>query len=52
MLPDATVPCSLAELLTVFRPCLTAAIVRTFIGLLSATVSSRPISIWLGAVVV
>jgi hypothetical protein len=33
MLPGATVPCSLADLVTVFRPCFTAATFRTFIGL-------------------
>jgi hypothetical protein len=34
MLPGATVPCPLADLLTVFRPCFTAATFRTFIGLI------------------
>jgi hypothetical protein len=33
MLPGATVPCSLADLLSVFRPCFTAPTFRTFIGL-------------------
>jgi hypothetical protein len=33
MLPSATVPCSLADLLAVFRPCFTAPSLRTFIGL-------------------
>ena len=33
MLPGATVPCSLAGLLAVFRPCFTAPTFRTFIGL-------------------
>jgi hypothetical protein len=33
MLPGATVPCSLTNLLTVFRPCFTAPSLRTFIGL-------------------
>jgi DDE superfamily endonuclease len=33
MLPDATLPCSLADLLTAFRPCFTAPTFRTFIGL-------------------
>ena len=33
MLPDATLPCSLSDLLAVFRPCFTAPTFRTFIGL-------------------
>ena len=33
MLPDATVPCSLSDLLAVFRPCFTAPTFRTFLGL-------------------
>ena len=33
MLPGATVPCSLTDLVAVFRPCLTAPAFRTFIGL-------------------
>src|SRR5215212_1547142 len=33
MLPGATVPCSLAGLLAVFRPCFTAPTFRTFLGL-------------------
>jgi hypothetical protein len=33
MLPGATVPCSLADLLAVFGPCFTAPSLRTFIGL-------------------
>ena len=33
MLPGATVPSSLADLLAVFRPCFTAPTFRTFIGL-------------------
>ena len=33
MLPDVTVPCSLSDLLAVFRPCFTAPTFRTFIGL-------------------
>jgi DDE superfamily endonuclease len=33
MLPGATVPCSLAGLLTVFRPCFTAPTFQTFLGL-------------------
>jgi hypothetical protein len=33
MLPGATVPCSLADLFTVFRPCFTAPTFRTFLGL-------------------
>ena len=34
MLPGATVPCSLAGLLAVFRPCFTAPTFPTFVGLL------------------
>ena len=33
MLPVATLPCSLSDLLAVFRPCFTAPTFRTFIGL-------------------
>jgi len=33
MLPVATLPCSLTDLVAVFRPCFTAASFRTFIGL-------------------
>ena len=33
MLPGATVPCSLAGLLAVFRPCFTAPTFQTFVGL-------------------
>ena len=33
MLPGATVPCSLAGLLAVFRPCFTAPTFQTFLGL-------------------
>jgi hypothetical protein len=33
MLPGATVPCSLTDLVAVFRPCFTAPAFRTFIGL-------------------
>ena len=33
MLPGATVPCSLAGLLAVFRPCFTAPTFHTFLGL-------------------
>ena len=33
MLPDATVPCSLSDLLAVFRPCFTAPTFRSFLGL-------------------
>jgi hypothetical protein len=33
MLPGATVPCSLTDLVAVFRPCFTAPTFRTFIGL-------------------
>jgi hypothetical protein len=33
MLPGATVPRSLADLLAVFRPCFTAPTFQTFIGL-------------------
>jgi DDE superfamily endonuclease len=33
MLPGATVPCSLAGLLAVFRPCFTAPTFRAFLGL-------------------
>ena len=33
MLPGATVPCSLAGLLAVFRPCLTAPTFQTLVGL-------------------
>ena len=33
MLPGATVPCSLVDLLTVFRPCFTGPSFRTFISL-------------------
>src|SRR5919112_49029 len=33
MLPNATLPCSLADLFSVFRPCFTAPTFRTFIGL-------------------
>jgi hypothetical protein len=33
MLPGATVPCSLVDLLTVFQPCFTGPSFRTFIGL-------------------
>jgi hypothetical protein len=34
MLPGATVPRSLADLLAVFRPCFTAPTFPTFVGLL------------------
>src|SRR6187549_193906 len=34
MLPGATVPRSLADLLAVFRPCFTAPVFPTFVGLL------------------
>ena len=33
MLPGATVPCSLAEILAKFRPCFTAPTFPTFVGL-------------------
>jgi hypothetical protein len=33
MLPDVTVPCSLSDLLAVFRPCFTAPTFRSFLGL-------------------
>ena len=33
MLPGATVPCSLAGLLTVYRPCFTGPSFRTFISM-------------------
>ena len=33
MLPGATVPCSLTDLVAVFRPCFTPPAFRTFIGL-------------------
>jgi hypothetical protein len=39
MLPDATLPCSLTDLLAVFRPCFTAPTFRTFIGLVAGLIA-------------
>ena len=40
MLPDGTVPCSLADVLFVFRPCFTAPTFRTFTGLVVGLIAS------------
>ena len=39
MLPGATVPCSLAGLLAVFRPCFTAPTFHTFLGLVAGLIA-------------
>jgi hypothetical protein len=40
MLPDGTVPCSLADVLFVFRQCFTAQTFRTFTGLTVGLIAS------------
>jgi hypothetical protein len=40
MLPDSTVPGSLAYLLAVFRPCFTAPTFRAFTGLIVGLIAS------------
>jgi hypothetical protein len=47
MLPGATVPCSLTDLVAVFRPCFTAPAFRTFIGLVVGLIGqTRRRTVW------
>jgi hypothetical protein len=45
MLPGATVPRSLADLLAVFRSCFTAPTFQTFIGLLVGLIGPTDVSV-------